>query len=66
MKLIRSKTGQTTVEYILLLVVVVFLIRGVLSKVEDFFLDGDDSFLSRFTEGNNHFTGNFKTFTLRK
>lgn len=69
MKMFLKQKGQSSVEYILLLIVVVFLVKGVFGQVQNWFLDGEDSFLNIFTNIENYgmsLDSGYKYFNLRK
>ena len=70
----KNAKGQTTVEYILLLVVVVSVMSTVFTQLEDFMVGGPDSlqgkFLNSFKSGaqgnNDDFSGQYKYFVIRR
>lgn len=61
-----NQKGQTSVEYILLLVVVVSVSTGVFKVLEDK-IAGPNGIASEYLASfNESFTTNYKTFTLRR
>lgn len=74
MKSLKNNLGQTSVEYILLIVVIVSVGTSVFKLIEKKFLDGPGSFQQKFlgnfaeTFGGNNggFQGQFKHFIIRR
>lgn len=62
-----AQAGQTSTEYIMLLLVIVMLMRGVMKRVEQFVIGGDKSLLKNLTDGEKmYFEGSFQRFPIRK
>ena len=70
----KDEKGQTTVEYILLLVVVVTVMSSVFKQLEGYMVDGPDSLQGKFLQsfnsgaqgGNSEFSGQYKYFVIRR
>lgn len=71
-KLLSNCSGQTMVEYILLILVVVVIIQSVFVKLNDFIISNPNSlqnkylqgYTSIFSAGADGVDGNFKRFRL--
>jgi hypothetical protein len=63
--LLRNKMGQTSVEYILMIVVIVTVMGPLMKKVQDWMIDNPDSQLNGFLKF-AELDPAFKYFTLRK
>lgn len=70
----KNEKGQTMVEYILLLIVVVAITRTLFIQLNDFLLENPNSFQNRylnsykntFSGGNGGFSGQYKYFSIRR
>lgn len=73
-KNILNQLGQTSVEYILLIVVVVVVAQSVFGKLEGFLISNPDSVKNKYLGGyssmfggqNGSFQGQYKRFTIRR
>lgn len=73
-KNILNQIGQTSVEYILLIVVVVVVAQSVFGKLEGFLISNPDSIKNKYLGGyanmfggsNASFQGQYKRFTVRR
>ena len=69
-----GQSGQTSVEYILMIVVVIFVSTSVFKKIEEYVVSNPDSFINGYLNayrqgfggGNGGFTGAYKYFTVRR
>lgn len=61
-----NQKGQTSVEYIMLLVIVVTIATSLFGLMEDKIV-GQDGIMGKYIEDfNAQFSNNYKTFTLRR
>lgn len=73
-KLTLNQLGQTSVEYILMIVVVVVVASSVFEKLEGYLISNPDSLKNRYLGGysnmfsgsNGSFQGQYKFFSIRK
>lgn len=69
-----NQAGQTSVEYILMLVVVIFVAGSVFEKLEGFLISDPDSLKNTylgeygdmFSGQNGSFQGQYKYFTIKR
>ena len=69
-----DQLGQTSIEYILMIVVSVTLAVGFFQKLDTFLLSGNQSFVQRYLGGfsqafggqNGSFQGQYRYFRLRR
>ena len=74
MKLLSSQKGQTSVEYILMIVVVIFVGMGVFQKIEEYVITNPDSFVNTWLEAyrsgfggeDGGVTANYRRFFVRR
>lgn len=72
--LLKNNKGQTSVEYILLLSVVIGIMSNLLPRIQDYLIDNPDSLQNTVLGGfgntlegfNNGFNGQYQRFTLRR
>ena len=73
--MMKDEQGQTSVEYVLLLAVMIFIAIAFFEKVNAFVVDNPDSLMNRYlggftrvlgspATGNNGVDGQYKTFSL--
>lgn len=70
----KDEKGQTTVEYILLLVVIISIMSSVLKELEEYMVTGPNSMQNKFIKsfssavqgGNASFSGQYKYFVIRR
>jgi hypothetical protein len=73
-KEMEKQAGQTSVEYILMLVVVVSISMGVYKKIEEGLITNPNSFVNSYIQSfsssmpisNGAYQGQYKRFTLRR
>lgn len=71
---ISNQAGQTSVEYILMILVVVSVATSVFGKLEEYLITGPKSiknqylgvYKNMFSGSNGSFTGSYKWFTIKK
>lgn len=74
MKKSLKETGQTSVEYILLIVVVVAIATSLFNQLEGYLISNPDSLKNQYLGGysqmfsgsNGSFQGEYKRFTVRR
>lgn len=74
MKKFLKDTGQTSVEYILLIVVIVAIASSLFTQLEGYLITNPDSLKNRYLGGysqmfsgaNGSFQGQYKRFTVRR
>lgn len=70
----NSQKGQTFVEYLLVIVVVVAVANTIFNKLEDYLLNNPDSIQNQYLSGfrnsvqgqNEDFSGQFRFFKIRR
>lgn len=73
-KNLLSQMGQTSVEYIMLIVVIVVVATSVFEKLEGFLISNPDSLKNKYLGGysnmfsgsNGSFQGQYKRFSIRR
>lgn len=73
-KRLKNENGQTMVEYILLLIVVIAICQTLFAKLNEYLLEDPDSFQNKYLNsykstmqgGNDGFSGQYKFFTIRR
>ena len=73
-KIIKNTKGQTSVEYILMIVVVIFCATGVFKKLDEYIISSPNSFVNRYLStfqetfggANGGFQGGYRYFSIRK
>lgn len=69
-----NQKGQTSVEYILMVVVVIFVATSIFKKLEEYIISNPDSFVNGYLESyrsafggeEGGFTGAYKYFSIRR
>jgi Flp pilus assembly pilin Flp len=72
--LIKNQKGQTAVEYMLLIMVIIFVMMTVFKKLEQYIISNPDSlqanFIKNFENGvsgyNGDFKGKYQRFIIRR
>jgi len=70
----KNEKGQTSVEYILLIVVIVSIMTNVFRQLEGYMVDGPNSLQSKLIKSfssnaqgsNTEFSGQYKYFVIRR
>lgn len=69
-----GQSGQTAVEYILMIVVIIFVATGVFKKIEEYLITNPDSMINlylssyktAFGGAEGGFTGAYRFFNIRR
>lgn len=61
-----NQSGQTSVEYILMIVVVIAITSGLFGKLEGFLITNPDSFMNTYLDSYKDLFINYKYFKLHR